>query len=111
MGEQYTYKQLRDMKVTKLREIAQGIQSPELEGYSTMHKDHLLPALCKLLNVPTHHIAHGEAKAKVKAVIHKMEARRDEALKAKNYKGAAVARRQIHVLKHKLRNMAEQQAA
>ena len=110
MAEQHTFKQLRDMKVTKLREIAQGLQSPELEGYSTMHKDHLLPILCKLLNVPTHHIARGEAKAKVKAVIRKLAARRDEALKARDYAKLALARRQIHGLKHKLRNMAEQTA-
>ena len=107
MAEEYTFKQLRDMKVTKLREIAQGLQSPELEGHSTMHKDHLLPILCKLLNVPTHHIARGEAKTKVKAAIRKVEARRDEALKAGDSAKLAVARRQIHVLKHKLRNMAE----
>jgi len=110
MPEQYTFKQLRDMKVTQLREIAQGLQNSELEGYSTMHKDHLLPILCKLLNIPTHHIAHGEAKAKMKAAIRKMEARRDEALKAKNYKAVSAARRLIHGLKHKLRNMAEQSA-
>jgi protein-arginine kinase activator protein McsA len=108
MGEQqYTFKQLRDMKVTGLQEIAKNLQSPELEGYSTMHKDHLLPLLCKVLNIPTHHIAHGAAKTKVKTIIRKVEAKRDEALKAKDYKKAAAARRQIHVLKHKLRNMAE----
>jgi hypothetical protein len=107
MAEQYTFKQLRDMKVTQLQEIAKGLQSPELEGYSTMHKDHLLPKLCKVLNVPTHHIAHGEAKTKLKAVIRKLEAKRDEKQKAGDHAQAATARHQIHVLKHKLRNMAE----
>jgi hypothetical protein len=110
MAEEYTFKQLRDMKVTQLREIAQKIQSPDLEGYSTWHKDHLLPILCKLLNVPTHHIAHGEAKTKIKAAIRKLEAKRDEVLKAGKPDQAAIARHQIHVLKHKLRNMAEQAA-
>ena len=107
MAEQYTYKQLRDMKVTALQELAKGLQKPELEGYSTMHKDHLLPILCKVLNIPTHHIAHGAAKTKIKATIRKLEVRRDEAVKAKDYKKLAVTRRQIHGLKHKLRNMAE----
>ena len=110
MAEEYTFQKLRDMKVTGLREIAMKLQNAELEGHSTMHKDHLLPLLCKVLNIPTHHIAHGAAKAKVKAVIKKLEAKRDEKLKAKNYAQASVARRQIHALKHKLRNMAEAMA-
>jgi hypothetical protein len=107
MAEEYTFHKLRDMKVTQLREIATKLQSPELEGHSTMHKDHLLPILCKALNIPTHHIAQGEAKAKVKAVIKKLEAKRDEKLKAGDRAQAGIARRQIHALKHKLRNMAE----
>ena len=107
MAEEYTFHKLRDMKVTQLREIALKLQNPELEGHSTMHKDHLLPILCKVLNISTHHIAHGEAKAKVKAAIKKLEAKRDEKLKARDYAQAGVARRQIHALKHKLRNMAE----
>ena len=104
---EYKYEQLKDMTVVQLREIAQGIQNAELEGHSTMHKDHLLPLLCKVLNIPTHHIAHGERKAQIRATIRKMEARRDECLKARNYDQLSVVRRQIHVLKHKLRNMAE----
>jgi len=107
MAEEYTFKQLRDMKVTQLREIALKIQSPDLEGHSTMHKDHLLPILCKVLNIPTHHIAHGAEKTRLKGLIRKLEAKRDEAVKASDYKRLAVLRRQIHVLKHKLRNMAE----
>ena len=110
MAEEYTYQKLRDMKVTGLREIAMKLQAPELEGHSTMHKDHLLPILCKVLNIPTHHIAHGEAKAKVKTAIKKLEAKRDEKLKAHDYAQAGAARRQIHALKHKLRNMAEAMA-
>ncbi len=107
MAEEYTFQKLRDMKVTQLRDIAMKLQNPELEGHSTMHKDHLLPLLCKVLNIPMHHIAHGQAKAKIKTMIKKLEARRDEKLKAKDYAKAAIARRQIHGLKHKLRNMAE----
>jgi hypothetical protein len=98
MAEPYTYKQLRDMKVTQLQEIAKGLQNPELEGYSTMHKDHLLPLLCKVLSVPTHHIAHGEKKTQIKATIRKLEARRDEVLKAGDSAKLATVRRQIHVL-------------
>ena len=104
---EHKYAELKNMTVAKLREIAQGLQNPELEGYSTMHKDHLLPILCRVLNIPTHHIAHGAEKTRLKGVIRKVEAKRDEALKAHDYARLAVVRRQIHVLKHKLRNMAE----
>ena len=45
---EYKYKQLKDMTVAALRDIAKDIQ-PAIEGYSTMHKDHLLPAMCKAL--------------------------------------------------------------
>ena len=45
MAEEYTFQKLRDMKVTGLREIAMKLQSPELEGHSTWHKDRLLPVL------------------------------------------------------------------
>ena len=42
----YTYEQLHVMTVAQLREIAQGIEHEAVQGFSTMHKDHLLPALC-----------------------------------------------------------------
>jgi protein-arginine kinase activator protein McsA len=104
---EHKYAELKSMTVAKLREIAQGIQSPELEGYSTWHKEQLLPVLCKLLNIPMHHIAHGAEKTRVKGVIRKLETKREEVLKAHDYKRLTIVRRQIHVLKHKLRNMAE----
>jgi hypothetical protein len=104
---EHKFADLKIMTVAKLREIAQGLQKPELEGFSTMHKDHLLPLLCKVLNIPMHHIAHGAEKTRLKGLIHKVEAKRDEALKARDYKRLGVLRRQIHVLKHRLRNLAE----
>ena len=104
---EHKFAELKIMTVAKLREIAQGLQSPDLEGYSTMHKDHLLPILCKVLNIPTHHIAHGAEKTRLKGVIRKLETKREEVLKAHDYARLAVLRRQIHVLKHKLRNLAE----
>jgi hypothetical protein len=104
---EHKFAELKNMTVAKLREIAQGIQSPELEGFSTMHKDHLLPILCKLLNIPTHHIAHGAEKTRLKTLIRKLEGKRDEALKARDSARLAAARHQIHGLKHRLRDMAE----
>ena len=85
MAEQ-TYATLKVMTVANLREIAKGIQNAELEGYTTMHKDHLLPILCKVLGIPTHHIAHGAEKTRIKGVIRKVKAKRDEAMAKKDLK-------------------------
>jgi hypothetical protein len=98
---QYTYEQLKAMTVTELREIAKGIQSDVLEGYSTKHKEQLLPLLCKALDIHIHHAAVGSEKDRIKAMIRKFKASRGDKAKA------AVMRRQIHAMKRKLRRMAE----
>jgi protein-arginine kinase activator protein McsA len=103
---QYTYEQLRDMTVAQLRDIAKDVESEEIKGYSTMHKDHLLPALCKVFGIHIHHAAAGAQKTRMKANIAKLKARLAEAAAKKDYAQAARARRQIHKLKHQLRTMA-----
>jgi len=107
---EYTYEQLKGMTVAQLREIAQGITHDALEGFSVWHKDHLLPVLCKVLSIPTHHIAAGEEKARIKAAIKKLKTRRAECAKAGDEAQMAAVRHQLHLLKHRLRNMAEQAA-
>ena len=69
----HTYEELKEMTVAQLREIAQGIQHEALQGFSTMHKDHLVPALCKALGIEAHvHlVAHGIEKTKIKQAIKK----------------------------------------
>ncbi|MFB3890756.1 MAG: hypothetical protein ACE15C_01905 [Phycisphaerae bacterium] len=104
---EYKYDQLKVMTVAQLRDIAKGIQNDALEGYTTMHKDHLLPILCKVLGIPTHHIAHGAEKTRIKGEIRKLKAARDEATKAGKADQLAAIRHNIHVLKRKLRVMAE----
>jgi len=47
----------------------------------------------------------GEEKSRMKAAIRKLKVRRDEALASHDGARLAVVRRQIHVLKHKLRRM------
>jgi protein-arginine kinase activator protein McsA len=94
------------MTVTQLRDIAKDVQ-PQIEGYTTMHKDHLLPALCKALGIHIAHAAHGAEKTRVKGVIRKLKARRDDAVGKKDRKQQALSRGQIHALKRRLRKMAE----
>jgi len=102
----YTYEQLHEMTVAQLREIAEGVEHEGLEGFRTMHKDKLLPALCDALDVHVHHAAVGAAKPRIKAAIRKLKARRDEAKASGDHARLAAVRREIHALKHKLRRMA-----
>lgn len=103
---EYSYDQLSKMTVAELRKIADGIKHEALEGHSTMHKDHLLPALCKALNIQIHHVAVGAHKTQIKALIRRLKADRDKALAAGDRAKLAQVRRQIHTLKHRLRRMA-----
>ncbi len=106
----YTYEQLKVMTVADLRQIADGIQDPALEGHSTMHKDHLLPLLCKVLKIPTHHAAVGAEKTTLKAGIRQLKARRDEVIASGDRAKAAFLRRQIHSRKRRLRRLADELA-
>ncbi|MGA9117683.1 MAG: hypothetical protein WB626_13005 [Bacteroidota bacterium] len=101
----YTFEQLKEMTVARLREIAKEIEHEELKGVATMHKDKLLPALCKALGIEAHahHQAVGINKSGIKAEIRKMKGVRDEALARKDDAGQRAARKQIHKLKRKLR--------
>jgi hypothetical protein len=100
----YTYYQLSKMTVAQLREIAQGVESEELKGFSTMHKEKLLPLLCKALHieVPHHHV-EGIDKTGIKQQIRALKAKRDAAIQRKETAELQTIRRQIHNLKRELR--------
>ena len=105
---EYTYEQLRDMTVAQLRELVPSLPNQEaLEGYSTMHKDHLLPLMCKVLGIHIHHPAEGSEKSKMKAMIRRLKAKRDELTAADKADQLPAVRQQIHVLKRKLRRLAD----
>lgn len=101
----YTYEQLSKMTVAELRKIAEGIQHDAVKGYSTMHKEKLLPALCTALGIEAHehHVARLANKSAIKAEIRQMKAKRDAALKEKNREEYKKAVRRIHELKRILR--------
>jgi hypothetical protein len=103
----HTYEQLKGMVVAELREIAQGIKDDALEGYSTLHKEQLLPLLCKVLKIPMHHTAAGVEKIRLKMAIHKIQARHSQASTKKDQARGAMDRRMIHSLKRRLRQMAK----
>ena len=100
----HTFEELHKMTVANLREIAEGIEHEQLQGYSTMHKDKLVPALCNALGIEdhVHHEVVGIDKASLKSKIKTLKAKRDEALEAKDSKALKKVRRHIHSLKRRL---------
>lgn len=97
----YTLHELKGMTVAQLREIAKGIDHDSLKGHSVMHKDHLIPALCKVLGIEMHehHEVVGLNKAAIKAQIKELKSRRDKALIAHDHTELKTVRRKIHHLK------------
>lgn len=101
---EYTYEQLNKMRVAQLREIAAGSGQDDLKGVSTMHKEKLLPLMCKVLNIeiPHHHVV-GINKTGIKQQIRRFKTQRDEAILQKDKNKLREAREQIHRLKRELR--------
>ena len=100
----YTYDELHKMTVAQLRTIADGVEDEILKGHSTMHKDHLLPLLCKALGVTVpHHHAVIQNKGEIKTKIHALKKDREAAVAKKDYKQLEAIRDEIHKLKRKLR--------
>jgi hypothetical protein len=101
----YTYEQLSEMTVAQLRDIARGIEHEAVKGYSTMHKEKLLPALCHALSIETHahHRVMGINKTEIKAEIRKLKAERVAALQGDDRKQFKAVLRKIHHLKRRLR--------
>jgi hypothetical protein len=97
----YTHHELKSKTVAQLREIAKGIDHDSLKGYSVMHKDHLIPALCRVLGIDMHehHEVVGLNKAAIKAQIKELKGKRDKALAAHDHAEIKSVRRKIHHLK------------
>jgi hypothetical protein len=101
----YTYEQLHAMNVGQLREIAAGLPSEAVAGFSTMHKEHLLPALCQALGVEAHehHEVIGIDKTRIKQEIRALKVERDAALARGDSADVRRTRRRIHRLKREIR--------
>jgi hypothetical protein len=101
----HTYEELHGMTVAQLREVAEGIEHDALHGYSTMHKEELLPALCTALGIEAHehHEVVGIDKGKVKEQIRALKAERDRLEEAGDSKQLKRVRRKIRGLKRKIK--------
>jgi hypothetical protein len=97
----HTLHDLRTKTVAQLREIAKGIDHDSLKGYSVMHKDHLIPALCKVLGIDMHehHEVVGLNKAAIKSQIKELKGKREKALAAGDHAELKAVRQKIHHLK------------
>lgn len=102
---EHTFEELKKKKVADLRVIAEGIDHEALHGYTTMHKDQLLPALCTALGIEAHehHEVVGLDKRAMKVQIRELKAKRDALLEAHDHEQLKRVRRQIHHLKRKIR--------
>jgi hypothetical protein len=95
----YTYHELKEKTIQELREIAKSVSNQDaVQGYSQMNKDHLLPALCRVLGVETHehHVVSGIDKPAIKARMRELKQARARALEAHEHDKLKSLRRQIH---------------
>ena len=104
----HSYEDLKKMTVAELRGVAGDIEHEALHGYTTMHKEQLLLALCVALGIEAHahHVAAQADKARLKAQIRELKAQRDAAVAAHDRKQLARIRHGIHNLKRMLRRAA-----
>ena len=101
----YTFKQLHKMRVADLRTIAEGLEHEELQGFTTMHKEKLVPAMCHALGIEdhVHHKVVGVNKSQIKQKIKILKKERDAALVSKDVNQLKLTRTRIRHLKKKLR--------
>ena len=102
----FTFDELKHKNVGQLREIAKGMDHEAVQGYTQLNKDHLLEVICRALNLDmhVHHDVVGINKTKIKKQIKALKLERDEALAKKDKAKQKAVRKQIHVLKRKLRS-------
>jgi hypothetical protein len=100
----HTYEELHGMTVAELKEIAKDLEHDALHGYTTMHKDHLVPALCQALGIEAHahHEVVGIDKTVFKTKIRELKLQRDAAVADHDHKQLKVIRRRIHHLTRKM---------
>ena len=102
---EHTYDSLKGKTVAQMREIAEGLGDHDaLHGYTTMHKEELLVALCTALGVEAHehHEVVGIDKAAVKAKIRDLKQQRTALIEAGDAKQLKIVRRRIRSLKRKI---------
>ncbi len=103
----YTFEELKAKSLAELQEIAKTVEDHEgVKGHSQMNKAHLLPAVCKALNIDTHehHVVVGIDKVTIKSRMKELKEKRQAALESKDEDTLKAVRREIHKLNHQIRS-------
>ena len=102
---EYTYNQLKHTKMSDLRDLAASLDHEAVSGYTQLHKDQLLKALCTALGVDMHerHDVVGLNKAGIKNQIRALKVQRDAFVQSRDPKELKRVRREIHRLKRTIR--------
>ena len=97
----YTHHELKSKTVAQLREIAKANENDSLTGYTVMHKDQLVTALCKALGIEMHehHEVVGLNKSEIKAQIKDLKGKRDQAIAIHDHAQLKAVRRRMHYLR------------
>lgn len=100
----YTYHELKEKKISELRDIASKTKHEAIKGYTQLNKDHLLAALCKAFNLDMfeHHKAMGINKTRFKTKIKELKKKRDQAMSSGDRKTLKDILSRIHSCKRRL---------
>jgi len=103
----HTYEELHKKTVAELRDIAKDIDHEAVQGYTQLNKEHLLPAICKALDIKIekhhHHEATGIEKKKIKDELKELRAARQKAIESGDHTELKAIRRKYHRLNHRIR--------
>lgn len=101
-----TYEELKLKTVAELRDIAKGMTHEAVLGYTQMHKDQLVRAICRAMGIDSHehHAVVGIDKAAIKVQMRALKKERDAAIEAHDPEQLTVVRRKLHHLNHQLRS-------
>jgi len=101
-----TYEELKAKTVAELRDLAKDLTHDAVLGYTQMHKDQLVRALCRALGIDSHehHQVVGIDKPALKAQMRALKKDRDAAIEAHDAEQLAIVRHKLHRLNHQLRS-------
>lgn len=101
-----TYEELKLKTVAELRDLAKDISHEAVLGYTQMHKDQLLRALCRAMGIDSHehHQVVGIDKPAIKAQMRSLKKERKAAIEAHDSEQLALVRHKLHRLNHQLRS-------
>jgi hypothetical protein len=101
-----TYDELQKKTVAELRDLAKGIEHEAVQGYTQLHKEQLIPAICTALGIDAHEhhrVVDGFDKSGLKARLRTLRSERDTAIELGDHERLHAIRRECHTLNHRIR--------